>query len=64
MYEKMKKLEKLSPSTKFSYWIENFLISRIRALRFAELMDLVEKGSPEAPKTYDEFIARLTEEIS
>ena len=31
MYKRMKALEHLSPGTKFLYWIENFLISRIRA---------------------------------
>lgn len=39
MYEKMKALEHLSPNTKFMYWIENFLVSRLRALKFAELID-------------------------
>ena len=39
MYERMKKLEHLSPNTRFTYWIESFLISRLRALKFAELMN-------------------------
>ena len=39
MYKKMKALERLSPSTEFSYWIENFLISRLRAEKFSELAD-------------------------
>ena len=34
MYKKMKALEHLSPTTEFSYWIESFLISRIRAEKF------------------------------
>ncbi len=34
MYKKMRKLEYLSPNTKFLYWIENFLKSRIRAMRY------------------------------
>ncbi|MBO7303608.1 MAG: hypothetical protein J6V09_00090, partial [Clostridia bacterium] len=37
IYEKMKRLEYLSEGTKFDYWIENFLISRLRAIRFEEL---------------------------
>ena len=44
MYERMKALEHLSPSTEFLYWIENFLISRLRALRFADLMDRLDSG--------------------
>ena len=39
MYERIKKLEHLSPNTRFTYWIESFLISRLRALKFAELMN-------------------------
>lgn len=39
MYLKMKALEQYSPNTKFLYWIENFLISKVRADRVAELMD-------------------------
>lgn len=44
MYECMKALEHLSPSTEFLYWIENFLISRLRALRFADIMDKLDSG--------------------
>lgn len=44
MYEKMKNLEHLSPKTKFSYWIENFLISRIRAVKFANMLDKIDTG--------------------
>ena len=39
MYERMKALEYLNPETEFSYWIENFLISRLRAEKFSELAD-------------------------
>ena len=39
MYEKMKALEHLSPSTEFSYWIENFLISNIRARKLVEIRE-------------------------
>ena len=60
MYEKMKALEHLSPCTEFSYWIENFLISRLRAYRFEELYKKVTAGASDAPKTYCEFIERLT----
>jgi hypothetical protein len=44
MYEKMKALEHLSPDTEFLYWIENFLISRLRALRYAEILDKIDDG--------------------
>ena len=44
MYERMKALEHLSPNTEFLYWIENFLISRLRALRFADIMDKLDGG--------------------
>lgn len=60
MYEKMKKLEHLSPTTLFDYWIENFIISRRRALKFEELWELYEKDTEHAPKSYEEFIERLT----
>lgn len=61
MYERMKKLEALSPKTEFSYWIENFLISRLRAYKFEELYKKVKDGTPDAPNTYNEFIERLTD---
>ena len=44
MYERMKKLEHLSGGTEFIYWIENFLISRLRALRFADIAKRVANG--------------------
>ena len=59
IYEKMKPLEKLSPKTEFSYWIENFLISRLRAFKFEKLYDSVVSGDADAPTTYDEFLERL-----
>jgi hypothetical protein len=45
MYEKMKALEHLSPKTRFEYWIENFLVSRHRALRLSEMYDDIESGA-------------------
>lgn len=53
MYRKMKALENLSPNTQFMYWIENFLISRCRAEKFAELINLIDLGEY-APKDYSE----------
>ena len=61
MYERMKTLEHLSPETEFSYWIERFIISRQRALRFADLMEKLEKCDTGAPQSYNEIIERLTE---
>lgn len=59
MYERMKALEHLSKNTEFSYWIESFLISRRRAIHFAELCDKLDSGAPDAPKSYEEFEKRL-----
>ena len=59
MYERMKALEHLSPNTEFTYWIENFLISRLRSLKFEELWEKYEGASEDAPKSYAEFIERL-----
>ena len=44
MYRKIKELEPLSPNTKFLYWIENFLISRIRAENFVTIDEKIESG--------------------
>ena len=43
MYKRMKPLEKLSPNTKFDYWIENFLVSRLRALKLEKIAERLEK---------------------
>ena len=43
MYKKMKPLERLSVDTKFSYWIENFLISRLRAIKLEQIAEKLEK---------------------
>ncbi len=44
MYERMKGLEHLSANTKFMYWIEGFLFSRIRSLKYAELSQRLDSG--------------------
>ena len=59
MYEKMKRLESLSPNTEFLYWIENFLVSRLRALRFSEIEDRIDSGEE---MTYAEIEAALAKE--
>ena len=43
MYKRMKPLEKLSKDTRFDYWIENFLISRHRALSLEKIATRLEK---------------------
>ena len=57
MYERMKALEHLSSGTKFLYWIENFLKSRIRAERFAKIRDSIKSG--DADMTYNEIITKI-----
>lgn len=56
MYKKMKPYERLNPDTVFSYWIENFLISRLRALKYEEILGTAQ-GLP--PVSYDEFIREI-----
>lgn len=58
MYEKMKRLQSLSPKTKFSYWIENFLISRLRALKFSSLTERLDSGEY-IPESYEEIEKNL-----
>lgn len=57
MYKKMKPLEALNPNTEFSYWIENFLISNIRAEKLVEIREKYTSG--ELKMTYEEIIATL-----
>lgn len=59
MYKRMKPLEAKNPRTEFAYWIENFLISRLRAQKFEELYDAVMKDADGAPETYDDLIKEL-----
>lgn len=61
MYEKMKRLEHLSPDTEFIYWIENFLISRLRAIKFAEIEQRIERGEN---LTYAEVVKMLEDPVS
>lgn len=61
MYERMKKLERLNPNTKFDYWIENFLISRLRALKFEEMSKSFDNG--ELDLTKEEILSILKKPI-
>ena len=56
MYSRMKKLENLNTGTRFLYWIENFLISRHRAVRFGELCDRMDAGEN---ISYEDFVREL-----
>lgn len=56
MYKRMKALEHLSPKTEFAYWIENFLISRLRAEKYVEIRQKLDTG---ADISYDEVIKEL-----
>lgn len=58
-YRRMKPLEALSPNTKFLYWIENFIISRLRAERFSLLDEKYESG--ELHMTKEEIVSELTD---
>jgi hypothetical protein len=57
MYEKMKALEPLSPATEFSYWIENFLRSRLRAELIEKYMRLYDEGKLD--KSYSDILSEL-----
>ena len=59
MYERMRALEHLSPNTRFEYWIEGFLVSRLRYLKFCEIYDAVEKKLDTAPSDYKEVLRAL-----
>jgi hypothetical protein len=57
MYERMKRLEHLSPDTEFSYWIENFLVSRLRAERAEELFS--GRFAPESCADAENFLKNI-----
>ena len=57
IYEKMKTLEHLSPKTEFLYWIESFLISRLRAEKFSKIYDEYESGT--LSLTYPEVVEKI-----
>ena len=63
MYLKMKRCEKLNTGTRFIYWIENFLISRLRCLRFEEMWQAYEDGRfSDMPESYEAICRELTKE--
>ncbi len=64
MYLRMKPLEKKNPGVEFHYWIEGFLLSRLRSLRFAKLLEREENATHGAvgDVTFDEVKMSLTDE--
>jgi hypothetical protein len=64
VYEKMKELECLSPRTKFSYWIENFLISRRRAVKFSEICDRLEQNEDISYKEVEDELLSLGDPLN
>ena len=57
MYTRMKALEHLSPSTRFTYWVEGFLRSRLRAEAADTIMSDYESGKAMPP--YEEAAERI-----
>ena len=64
MYLAMKPLEKKNPGTEFHYWIEGFLLSRLRSLRFAKLLEKEENAAHgvRGDVTFDEVMKSLGDE--
>ena len=60
MYSLMKPYEALCPNTRFMYWIEGFIISRLRALKFEELW---ENAKADSKLTYGEIIHKITDKL-
>ncbi len=66
MYCRMKKCEKYHKNTEFSYWIEGFILSRLRAFRFEELRayenaDKTHTGAG-AVGRFEDFLSLLSDE--
>ena len=57
-YKRMLPLEKLSPKTEFLYWIEEFILSRLRSQKYGKLAELYERG--ELDMSFDEIMNELT----
>ncbi len=49
MYIRMKHLERLSPQTKFDYWIEGSILSHLRGLVFEQLWEQFTAGEKRSP---------------
>ncbi len=57
MYESLRPLEELCPNTRFIYWIEGFLRSRLRALKFSRMIEDYEGGKLNT--NYEAFIKNI-----
>ena len=57
MYKAMKPLEESCHGTRFMYWVEGFLRSRVRAEMFADAYDSFITGK--LNESYDEFIKKI-----
>ena len=58
-YRRMLPLEKLSPKTEFLYWIEDFILSRLRSLKYGKLAELYDRG--ELDMSFEEIMKELTD---
>ncbi len=64
MYLKLKPLEKLCPETEYLYWIEDFLLSRLRSAVFEEIWEkesAVAHGT-QGDTTFEDIQKQLSEE--
>lgn len=61
LYLRLKKLEPLCPDTRFDYWLEGSLLSRLRWLVFENALAAIERGDPAAPRQAAEVEALLTD---
>ena len=61
MYEKMRSLEKYNNGTRFIYWIENFLRSRLRAIKYDGQMTAIEENLEDSAKNYEDFVKSIEE---
>ena len=59
MYLRMKALEHLHPETSFSYWVEGFIRSRIKAYKLSKMLEKLDTGAADAPKSYEEALAYI-----
>ncbi len=57
MYRRMKPYESASGNTRFMYWIEGFIISRLRAMAFEKLWDTADYDE----LTYEDILHKITD---
>ena len=55
MYKKMKALESLSKNTRFDYWLEGLIVSRIRSLRLPYLLEREDDF-----ESYEDFVNEIS----